>query len=79
MSAPVVVVPGQVWSWETPNGDRRTMIVQRFADLMNCRRAFGIHPQSGRKMQVPLAWLLRGQKGARLERTIENYTYTPVR
>lgn len=70
---------GQVWSWEQPDGNRREMLVQRFQNGPGwAKRVVGIHPQSGRPLQVLLSTLERGLLGARLERVIEGYEWTPV-
>ena len=74
------VSAGQVWSWATPTGDRRTMLVQYIsAPLGGSRRVRGIHPQTGRPLQVCLAWLEKGLHDAKLERIVDGYTYTPGR
>ncbi len=70
------VKPGQVWSWAQPNGERREMLVQSIQNGPGwAKRAVGVHPQSGRRMQVLLSTLERGLLESRLERVIEGYEY----
>lgn len=73
------VEPGQVWEWDEPSGRRkRLMLVQRVTEGPP-RRAFGIHPQSGRALQCTVASLLSGKHGARLVRVVEGYSWQPAR
>lgn len=72
------IKPGQVWSWAEPTGKRRTMLVQYFIDsLLQQRRVCGIHPQSKKRIQVPLAVLTKGLRQSKLEYVIEGYAYVP--
>ena len=67
---------GQVWTWARPDGRMREMIVQRFTNGIP-RRVYGVHPQTGKMLQVLESTLLKGLAGARLVRVIEGYTLNP--
>ncbi len=70
---------GQVWTWLRPDGKRREMLVQRIQNGPGwVKHVCGINPQTGRPLKVLLSTLERGLLGARLERVIEGYTWTPV-
>jgi len=74
------IAPGQVWQWRTPSGELRTMLVQRITNGPGfVRRAWGINPQTGRKLQVMTSRLARGESGAELVRVIEGYEWRPTR
>jgi hypothetical protein len=74
------VKPGQVWSWERPDGKRRTMLVQYVSmNLGGAKRAHGIHPQGGKRLQVLWVTLAKGLHAARLEHVVENYVYEKTR
>ncbi len=73
----MTIAMGQVWEWDEPNGKKRTMLVQRLTDGPP-RRVWGIHPESGRVMQVLASTLVRGDRGARLVRVVEGYVWRPT-
>jgi hypothetical protein len=74
------VKPGMVFSWERPDGKRRTMLVQYITtDFGGAKRVHGIHPQGGKRLQVLWATLAKGLHDARLERVVENYVYEKTR
>jgi hypothetical protein len=73
----IVVAPGQVWTWQEPNGRWREMLIERVSPPQVGRRAWGHHPQGRKRIQVLVSTLEKGLHGARLLRTIENYEHTP--
>ncbi len=73
------VRPGMVFEWQEPGGRTRTMLVQRISEGPGPRRAWGIHPDKGGKLQCLTSLLLSGKNGARLLRELEGYVWTPVR
>lgn len=75
---PVAVAPGQVWTWQEPNGAWREMLIERISQTQAGRRAWGHHPQGSKRIQVFVSALEKGRHGARLLRTIEGYEHTPV-
>lgn len=72
------VKPGQTWTWQTPNGQWREMLIERIHVTPLGRRAWGHHPQGSKRIQVMVAVLEKGLHGAKLLHTIENYEHTPV-
>lgn len=71
------VKPGQLWTWNRPDGKPRTMLVQAVKWQMNAIRAIGINPQSGRRLQCVASFLARGDAGARLISFDPTFEYRP--
>jgi hypothetical protein len=72
------VDPGQIWSWIQPHGKKRTMLVQRIQNGPQQRRAMGINPHNGRRLQCSIVYLTRGSSNAKCVHVVEGYRWEKV-